>query len=476
MKKYTFFVLVIFLLIFSSGCIGKRRRIPAALTETAVAASQVESQVEEQAVPETEATAPPSSAPAPSGSVLFKDDFQDGTPDNWSINAGWDVQQDGDIYYFSTAIKGSAWVPGGHNWDDYVFRSAIQVNNGTAALNFRLTQEGRYLVTFSQDGLYLLKEAPAGNVTVLTKVNPVSLGEWHWVTLGGEGGHIMVYVDQVLKIDFQDADPLPSGTIAVAANDATNVMVDDILVHIPENPFPTFNASISPPVADVPAPDIAGPPLAEMPSVDDVVEEVVEEHESSGPAQVNFTIEGSDSVSINAGDCITVSWNVSNALEVYFQGNAANASGFIDDCPSDTINYVLEVIDLNGAMTEYVVSANVSGGDGGGGEEGLPDLSMSVDFSEPRTAGQSFAVVMHIHNTGTADSGFFTAVWFSAPDVVGCSADLSVPAGQTVDSVCQFAGYPESGMYNWSAEVDIEGEVQESNEGNNSNWGGVRVE
>jgi len=470
------FVLIIFLVLVSSSCIGKRLRVAAALTETASAASQAESQVEAQVAAETEATSAPSAAPAASGSILFKDDFQDGTPDNWSITGGWDVQQDGEIYYFSTAVMGSAWVPGGHNWDDYVLRAAVQINNGTAALNFRLTQEGRYLVTFSQNGLYLLKESPAGNVTVLTKVNPVSLGEWHRVTLGGEGGHIMVFVDRMLKIDFMDPDPLPSGTIAVAANDATNVMVDDIFVTLPEKPFPAFNASISPPVTNIEAPEIVGPALAEMPSVDEVVEEVVQEHEPAGPAQVNFTVEGSDSVTINAGDCITVSWNVNNAREVYLQGNAANASGFIDDCPSNTSNYVLEVIDFNGVMTEYVVSANVGGVDGGGGEAGLPDLSMSVDFSEPRTAGQSFAVVMHIQNNGTADSGFFTAVWFSAPDVVGCSADLSVPAGETVDSVCQFAGYPESGMYNWSAEVDIEGEVQESNEGNNSNWGGVSVQ
>ena len=471
MKKLLFFTFIIALILLSSSCIGKRRRIAVALTETADASSQIEVQVETASAPEEEPTTA-NQLVGYGGIVLFKDDFQDGTPDNWNIISGWDIQQDGDTYYFASSVLGSAWVPGGHSWEDYVFRATLRVDNGVASLNYRLTQDGRYLITFSQDGLYLLKEKPVGSITVLTRVEPVSLGNWHWVTIAGEGEHILVYVDQTLRIDFQDTDPLYGGTIAVGAANATNVMVDDIMVTKPQMSLPPFNASISPPVSNVEAPEIAGPDLADLPSADEVVEDIVQQ-ELAGPAQVAFTIEGSKNVNINPGDCITVAWNVSNALGVYFQGNAVNANGFIDDCPNNTSNYVIEVVDFNGNISEYVVTANVSGGEI---EAGLPELSMSVDFSEPRSAGQPFTVVLHIHNAGSVDSGFFTAVWFSAPDVVGCSVDVSVPAGEIIDSVCTFPGYSESGMHEWSAMVDAENEVHESNEDNNTGWGGVSVQ
>jgi len=471
MKKILYVVIILFVIILSTSCLGRRQRIASALTQTAAVSSDQVNQPESQPV----STEPPAAVSDASSAILFKDDFQDGVADNWNITAGWDVQQDGDVYTFDTSILGSAWVPGGHSWDNYVFRASLQITSGVAALNFRLSQEGRYLVTFSNEGLYLLKETTPGNISVLTRVDPISFGGWHNVTVGGVDDHIMVYVDQTLRIDYLDSDPLSSGTIAVGASDSTEVSVDNVLVNIPQTTFPAHNASISPPVSNIAMPDIAGPPLADIPAAADI-EEVIPPQAPAGPAEVSFTIEGSNSATISPGSCITVAWNVSNALEVYFQGNAANTNGFLDDCPIETISYVLEVIDLNGQMAEYVVTANVEQGSNGGQVEALPDLSMNVDFSEPRTAGQPFTVVMHIHNSGNANSAVFTAVWFSAENVVGCSTDVSVPAGETVDHVCSFGGYPESGMYNWSANVDVENEILESNEGNNLSWGGVSIQ
>jgi hypothetical protein len=83
---------------------------------------------EAQPPEEPQAQVPPEGAAAPieqdassqaAGSgVLFQDDFQDGQPDNWQITSSWYVQQAGDIYNFSAAGRGGAWVPAGYNWSD----------------------------------------------------------------------------------------------------------------------------------------------------------------------------------------------------------------------------------------------------------------------------------------------------------------------------------------------------------------------
>src|SRR3970040_1872312 len=52
------------------------------------------------------------SLPVSSGSILFRDDFQDGQAQEWQTSGGWFVEQDGDRYYFGTSGEGWAWIYG----------------------------------------------------------------------------------------------------------------------------------------------------------------------------------------------------------------------------------------------------------------------------------------------------------------------------------------------------------------------------
>jgi hypothetical protein len=167
---------------------------------------------------------------AQTGDILFQDDFQDGQPDGWEITSAWYVQQSGDIYIFEAGSSGGAWVPQGGSWNNYAFETAARLDAGSLLLSFNLNQTGRYLVRLDEMGLYLVKEYPAKNYTVLAQTGPVSLGEWHQLDMRSYNGHIQVYVDGALWMDYSDTAPLAMGTIAVTTQGGSQAAVDDVLV------------------------------------------------------------------------------------------------------------------------------------------------------------------------------------------------------------------------------------------------------
>ncbi|MBL6982068.1 MAG: hypothetical protein ISR58_12850 [Anaerolineales bacterium] len=167
---------------------------------------------------------------AQEGDILFQDDFQDGQSDGWDVTAAWFVQQSGDIYTFDASGSGGAWVPTGSNWSNYAYQSSIRLDAGSLLLGFNLSQSGRYYVRLDGSGLFLLKEYPAKNYTVLIQTGPVTLGEWHLLDLRSYNGHIQVYVDEALWVDYTDTSPLSKGSITVTSQEGSQVSVEDVLV------------------------------------------------------------------------------------------------------------------------------------------------------------------------------------------------------------------------------------------------------
>ena len=185
----------------------------------ATQAPQAQPPEEPQAHPPEGAAAPieqDASSQAGGSGILFKDDFQDGQPDNWQITSSWYVQQAGDIYNFSAAGRGGAWVPAGYNWSDYAFDTDVVLNDGSLILSFDYTDSGRYLLHLREDGLFLVKEQPPLNYTILAHTGPVPVGQWHRIGIKGKDGRLQVRVDDQLWIDTIDAQPLSKGTISVS--------------------------------------------------------------------------------------------------------------------------------------------------------------------------------------------------------------------------------------------------------------------
>jgi len=124
------------------------------------------------------------SSGASSNVLLFKDDFQDGQADNWNITKNWDVQQNGDVYTFEASNSGGAWLSQGLNWSNYAFQTQARLEQGSLLLSVNMTDTGRYLLHVNEDGLFLLKEQPAGKYKTLAKTCPWEMGKWHKVVLG----------------------------------------------------------------------------------------------------------------------------------------------------------------------------------------------------------------------------------------------------------------------------------------------------
>ena len=57
-----------------------------------------------------------------------------------------------------------------------------------------------------------------------------ALDRWYQVEIVGVGGHLQVYVDGQLELDYTDTDPLTRGGIAFELVPDSRVMLDDIQV------------------------------------------------------------------------------------------------------------------------------------------------------------------------------------------------------------------------------------------------------
>ncbi|HUV80714.1 MAG TPA: family 16 glycoside hydrolase [Candidatus Bathyarchaeia archaeon] len=162
--------------------------------------------------------------------VLYEENFNDNLAQEWQLEPGWTVTEEG-------VLRGE-----GHSWARYKevdwqdFRVQIQlriVEEGSRIhLNYRVSNEGRYYIGFHADGLYLSKEAPGGTFyeNLSSSSWQYSKYEWHSVEIVVEGSRIQVFVDGTQALNYNDPEPLLSGTIAFETLEGTVVQVDDIVV------------------------------------------------------------------------------------------------------------------------------------------------------------------------------------------------------------------------------------------------------
>ncbi len=176
--------------------------------------------------------------------TLFQDDFEDGNANDWQLDAGWEVEREDSNHILSGSGHNWATLSTGHNWPDYSFKTKVKLINGNVHLNYRVSDNGRYCIGFHAGGLYLSKEAPWGNFYDLTSDNvPHSFNTWYNVEIVGVQGNIKVYVNDTLRLEYTDGDPLLHGRIAFETLDSSHVHFDDVLVvgEPPPTPPPGYN-------------------------------------------------------------------------------------------------------------------------------------------------------------------------------------------------------------------------------------------
>jgi len=170
-------------------------------------------------------------------STLFADDFEDGNPDGWRLEEGWNVvEEEGEF-----VLHGS-----GHHWatpnveggKDYELTTRLKLHGGTVHVNLRLSQElvndtdwvqKRYLVGMFENRVYVKKQVGGHYSDLFAETIPFSLGDWHTVRIRTVGATIEVYLDGALVARVVDGDsPVLSGGFALETLALSEVSIADI--------------------------------------------------------------------------------------------------------------------------------------------------------------------------------------------------------------------------------------------------------
>jgi subtilase family serine protease len=124
----------------------------------------------------------------------------------------------------------------------------------------------------------------------------------------------------------------------------------------------------------------------------------------------------------------------------------------------DSQNDVNESNESNNVFTKQVTPIH-----------GKPDLYITdYGFNHDPVMGEEFKVEITIKNKGETDAGGFKWEWWSNHASSACDGEIdALAAGESTDVSCKYT-YGSWSTYATKAVVDVDDEVDESNEGNNT--------
>jgi len=161
--------------------------------------------------------------------VWFCEDFNDGKAQFWSLDGYWAIRDNvlnGSEHYFATLTE--------HNWDNYRLTFDLNINTGTIHINYRSSpgQNGinRYLIGVDQNGISLTRQNNEEFTSLVYKEFYYSPNQWHRIEIAGWGGHLRIYVDGQMQIEYVDHDYIRSGTISFETLDYSSAQIDNIEV------------------------------------------------------------------------------------------------------------------------------------------------------------------------------------------------------------------------------------------------------
>lgn len=178
--------------------------------------------------------------PVHAGQVLFADDFEKQELGDWRSGIGivpyWEIKEIEGNSVLSGKGLGSenAFIDvGGDDWTDYSFRIKVKRIAGTFSIGFRLSQKGRYYIGFDENkgSLYLRKNKPWGkNFDLAEKNVQIDQNKWYILNILVQGSNIKVLIDEDLKIDYTDVDPLLYGCISAISLNGSEIHFDDVRI------------------------------------------------------------------------------------------------------------------------------------------------------------------------------------------------------------------------------------------------------
>jgi hypothetical protein len=418
--------------------------------------------------------------------ILFRDDFQDGDTAGWQVDGAWVVQQDGDIYTFSTTGAGWAFVPAGVGWQNgYALRASYLLEQGTLGFSFFATRSGRYYLAVDEERVSLVKADAAGTKTVLTQAAAPETGARHYLVIAKQAGAIQVYVDRTLWLAADDPAPLTAGTIMLGSTDGTTAWVDDVVVNRIGRALPAGApavAAVDP--ADVVVPEDEAPDLAVIPEDDAEVEELPDiNHPMDIPLPVvTFTgVDPNDAdsrpateLTLDQGSTLELVWDAHNVGAVFLNQMPVATQGQERFEVTQDFNYELEVIGFDQQSYSYYVHVTVTPPEDGDDGAGGPDPAITCQVT--RAAGTEVLIHIQVRNDGDEVTDDLTIRWFSdaASGVADREGYYSIGPDQTANIEWRFT-YDSLGVKAWAATVTPAHAEADLDPGNNRAAGTIEL-
>jgi photosystem II stability/assembly factor-like uncharacterized protein len=172
--------------------------------------------------------------------LLYTQDFEQGTPAEWKLDPGWQVAESGAGHALTG--QGHVWATlGAHSWDDYRLRFKVKLS-GEASLhaNFRMAGPARYFIGLNRGGLYLSRQT--GDIFDENLARAGGLGnDWESIEIAGYGPTVTVSVNDQIVMTYNDPEPLLSGGVAFESLTDAPVWIDEVEIWGPGGtPAPTM--------------------------------------------------------------------------------------------------------------------------------------------------------------------------------------------------------------------------------------------
>ncbi len=148
------------------------------------------------------------------------------------------------------------------------------------------------------------------------------------------------------------------GWVAADPAFSTAVNVESVPVaQPPPTPTGTPTATTVPPTETAtPTPTVPAATATEAPPTDTPTPEV-SPTPTEEPTGIEFEV---SPTSIQGGDCVTVSWNVSGVKEVYVDDLPVGGEGSFQDCPNNTTTYRLRVVNQDNSQETQEIQVEVT--------------------------------------------------------------------------------------------------------------------
>jgi hypothetical protein len=211
--------------------------------------------------------------------LLYMDDFQDGSAQGWEAidfkTQGWSIEAspDNPENLVIAARSGATWAQLGdhqsHKFDNAVWRLRFNyAGNGGSHINWRFTpepQDTRYIVGVDPNASEL-RRFMGGNDITIGPVGTTGDG-WHYLEISYLNGTVSVYLDGQEGITWTDPEPWDGGTIGLEPGPEGDAVFyyDNFSVcelNAPFEPMPRPETGIN---LELTVADSEGNPIADVP-------------------------------------------------------------------------------------------------------------------------------------------------------------------------------------------------------------------